>query len=53
MSFKGMLGGIFHLYSNLKEHISEANSGHPDQTPQNATSDLGLHCLPIPPLKGI
>ena len=23
-----------------------ANSGDPDQTPQNAVSDLGLHCLP-------
>ena len=22
------------------------NSGDPDQMPQNATSDLGLHCLP-------
>ena len=22
-----------------------ANSADPDQTPQNATSDLGLHCL--------
>ena len=24
-----------------------ANSGDPDQTPQNAASDLGLHCFPI------
>ena len=24
-----------------------ANSGDPDQTPHSATSDLGLHCLPI------
>ena len=24
-----------------------AYSGYPDQTPQNAASDLGLHCLPI------
>ena len=24
-----------------------ANSGDPDQMPQNAASDLGLHCLPI------
>ena len=23
------------------------NSGDPDQMPQNAASDLGLHCLPI------
>ena len=27
-----------------------ANSGDPDQTPQNAASDLGLHCLPVTPL---
>ena len=24
-----------------------ANNGDPDQTPQSAASDLGLHCLPI------
>ena len=24
-----------------------ANSGDPDQTPQNAVSDLGQHCLPV------
>ena len=24
-----------------------ANSTDPDQTPQNAASDLGLHCLPL------
>ena len=24
-----------------------ANSVDPDQTPQNAASDLGLHCLPL------
>ena len=24
-----------------------ANSGDPDRTPQNAASDLGLHCLPV------
>ena len=27
-----------------------ANSGDPDQMPQNAASDLGLHFLPIIPL---
>ena len=26
------------------------NSGHLDQTPQNAASDLGLHCLLVNPL---
>ena len=24
-----------------------ANSGDPDQRPQNMASDLGLHCLPV------
>ena len=24
-----------------------ASTGDPDQMPQNAASDLGLHCLPI------
>ena len=24
-----------------------ANSGDPDQTPQNAASDQGLYCLPV------
>ena len=24
-----------------------ANSGDPDQTPHSATSNLGLHCLPV------
>ena len=24
---------------------TEANSADPDQTPHNAVSDLGLHCL--------
>ena len=28
-----------------------ANSGDPDQTPRSAASDLGLHCLPITPLR--
>ena len=27
-------------------HVIKANSTDPDQTPQNAASDLGLHCLP-------
>ena len=29
-----------------------ANSGDPDQTPQNAASDLGFHGLPVT-LKGV
>ena len=24
-----------------------ANSGDPEQTPYSATSDLGLHCVPV------
>ena len=24
-----------------------ANTVHPDQTPHNVASDLGLHCLPM------
>ena len=27
--------------------IGHANSADPDQMPQNAASDLGLHCLPL------
>ena len=34
----GLLGSIFHFHSNI---------GDPDQTPSPATSDLGLHCLPM------
>ena len=34
-------------YSYRKKAKLFANSGDPDQTPQNAASDLGLHCLPI------
>ena len=30
-----------------------ANNGDPDQTPQNAASDLGLHCLSITPFRGL
>ena len=34
----GLLGGIFHFYSNLKE--TSVSSGEPDQTPCFAVSDL-------------
>ena len=27
--------------------MSNVNSVYPDQTPQDAASDLGLHCLPM------
>ena len=35
---------IFPKYAETK---SLANSVDPDQTPQNAASDQGLHCLPV------
>ena len=35
--FLGLLGGIFHLYSNFERNFSK----------QTAASDLVLHCLPI------
>ena len=34
-------------YSFRKMAKLFANSGDPDQTPQNAASDLGLHCFLI------
>ena len=34
------------LYSLRKIAKLVANSGDPDQMPQNEASDLGLHCLP-------
>ena len=43
----GLLGGIFHFYSNFKRNFLIANSGEPDQTPRFAASDLVLHCLPL------
>ena len=30
-----------------------ANSGDPDQMPHSAVSDLGRHCLPITPFRGL
>ena len=44
----GLLGGIFHSYSNLKKKtLLFANSEEPDQTPRFAASDLVLHCFPM------
>ena len=34
----------FYLYRN---HVFNANSADPDQTPCIAASDMGLHCLPM------
>ena len=47
----GLLGEIFHLYSN-SNNTSVSNSGEPDQTPRFAASDLILHCLPMSHKKG-
>ena len=35
---------IYHMYSDRQ---ARANSIDPDETPQNAASHLGLHCLPL------
>ena len=35
---------IYHMYSDRQ---AWANSIDPDETPQNAASHLGLHCLPL------
>ena len=35
---------IYHIYSDRQ---AWANSLDPDETPQNAASHLGLHCLPL------
>ena len=37
--FLGLLGGIFHFYSNFKKN-KQTNSGEPDQTPRFAASHL-------------
>ena len=38
----GVSGSFCRYYS-----IFEANNVHPDQTPHDVASDLGLHCLPM------
>ena len=42
--------GVWHTFSFLfyfEWIFLLANNADPDQTPQNAASDLGLHCLPM------
>ena len=41
----------YNLPQNIgsRQKLLLANSGDPDQTPHNAASDLGLHCLPMYP----
>ena len=41
----GLLGGIFHFYSNIKRNVCKQTVEKPDQTPQNAASCLVLRCL--------
>ena len=40
--FKGLLGGIFHFYSNFKRTLCKQTV-----ETRSAASDLGLHCLPM------
>ena len=35
------------FYPTISDRQAQANSVDLDQTPQNAASDLGLHCLPL------
>ena len=43
------VSGLFLLLPWFTEiPVFYANSADPDQTPHNAASDLGLHCLPMP-----
>ena len=43
---EGVFGKIYY-YLCYRHSWSLANSVNPDQTPQNAASDLGLRCSPI------
>ena len=45
-SFKGLLGGIFHFYSNFNRTVCK-QTVETDQTPHSAATDLGLHSLPM------
>ena len=37
----------YHIYHMYSDRQAWANSLDPDETPQNAASHLGLHCLPL------
>ena len=37
----------YHIYLIYSDRQAWANSIDPDETPQNAASHLGLHCLPL------
>ena len=45
--FLGVSSLILVLSLIIENFVFNANSIDPDQTPQNAASDLSLHCLPI------
>ena len=49
--FLGLLGGIFHFYSNFKK-IKQTNSGETDQTPRFAASHLFFALFADVPQKG-
>ena len=38
---------LFFSFIQILIEFSVSKSGHPDQTPQNVASDLGLHCFPM------
>ena len=38
---------LYCIYPTYVHRQAWANSEDPDQTPQNAASDQGLHCLPL------
>ena len=42
------LGISGYVLTKIKMAKLFANSGDPDQMPQNVASDLGLYCLPVP-----
>ena len=41
------LASAHRIYPTLSDWQAWTNSADPDQTPQNAASDLGLHRLPL------
>ena len=41
-----LFSSFYHICSKYWDRQAWANSVDPDQTPQNAASDQGLHCLP-------
>ena len=48
LQFFGILSVFFFFFSNLDRTLcKQANGGYPDQMPQSAVYDLGLHCLPM------